>query len=506
MPESVPGDKLVEGLGALDVQTPTEKDYVYVKSDMETRRTPDSVNELPSKAWEPTLSLSTAQQWEKEVLQDPKNRLALSALSGTDPKQVLTQRSATIADTQNFNIKIKLEGAPITNQRSSGRCWLFAATNVFRVAIMRRYNLKEFELSQSYLFFWDKLEKANHFLEQILDTTDEDLDGRLVQTLMASPVGDGGQWDMVANLVEKYGLVPQTLYPDSHNAMNSSTMSSLITTKLRENALELRRLANKITNPRSTLGSVKDKMMQEIHRILTIMLGPPPNPNKDMIWEYYDKDDNFGSLTTSPLNFAGELSSEASVEANRGADVHELFSLVNDPRNTYGDLLSVSRLGNVIGMRGVRYVNVDMDTMKVACIAMLKAELPIFFGSDVGKFSDSKTGIMDTGLIDYELGFNIRLGLTKAQRLKTGESAMTHAMVLTAVHVDGDGKPVRWRVQNSWGEGVGTKGWFVMSDAWLDEFVYQAVVDPKFVSKEIRNVLKKEPKMLPLWDPMGALA
>ena len=136
-----------------------------------------------------------------------QNRLALSALSGTDPKQVLTQRSATIADTQNFNIKIQLEGAPITNQRSSGRCWLFAATNVFRVAIMRRYNLKEFELSQSYLFFWDKLEKANYFLEQILDTTDEELDGRLVQTLMASPVGDGGQWDMVANLVEKYGLV-----------------------------------------------------------------------------------------------------------------------------------------------------------------------------------------------------------------------------------------------------------------------------------------------------------
>lgn len=260
-------------------------------------------------------------------------------------------------------------------------------------------------------------------------------------------------------------------------------MASLITTKLREDALKLRRLASKESNPRSTLGSVKDEMMQEIHRILTIMLGPPPNPNKDITWEYYDKDDNFGSLTTSPLDFAGELSSKASVEANRGADVHELFSLVNDPRNNYGDLLSVNRLGNVIGLRGVRYVNVDMDTMKAACIAMLKAEIPIFFGSDVGKFSDSKAGIMDPGLIDYELGFDIRLGLTKSQRLKTGESAMTHAMVLTAVHVDGDGKPVRWRVQNSWGEGAGTKGWFVMSDKWMDEFVYQAVVDPKYAPR-----------------------
>lgn len=261
--------------------------------------------------------------------------------------------------------------------------------------------------------------------------------------------------------------------------MNSSTMGTLITTKLREDALKLRR-ASKDSKSRSTLGSVKDEMMQEIHRILTIMLGPPPSPDKDMIWEYYDKDDTFGSLTTTPLDFAGELSSKESIEANRGADVHELFSLVNDPRNAYGDLLSVSRLGNVMGLRGVRYVNVDMDTMKAACIAMLKAELPIFFGSDVGKFSDSKSGIMDPGLIDYELGFDIKLGLTKAQRLKTGESAMTHAMVLTAVHLDGDGKPVRWRVQNSWGEGAGTKGWFVMSDKWMDEFVYQAVVDPKY--------------------------
>ena len=193
------------------------------------------------------------------------------------------------------------------------------------------------------------------------------------------------------------------------------------------------------------------------------------------------------------------------MNANGGTDIHELFSLVNDPRNEYEQLLSVKRLGNIVGMRAIRYVNVPMDTMKKACISMLEKDLPIFFGCDVGKFSSSSSGIMDTGLIDYELGFNVRLGLTKAQRLMTGESAMTHAMVLTAVHVV-DGKPVRWRVENSWGEDAGTKGWFVMSDRWMDEFVYQAVVDPRFVSKDVRDVLKKEPKMLPLWDPMGALA
>ncbi|KAL8942935.1 MAG: hypothetical protein Q9211_001185 [Gyalolechia sp. 1 TL-2023] len=491
---------------AMDVQEINprlDRDYVYIK-----HRPTENMSrptEQPYQPHSPTVSISETEQWEKELMEDPKNRLALSALSANNAMSILTQRSAVISDTQNFNIKIGLEGAPITNQKSSGRCWLFAATNVFRVAVMKRYNLKEFELSQAYLFYWDKLEKANYFLEQILDTAEEDLEGRLMQTLLASPVGDGGQWDMVANLVEKYGLVPHSLYPDAFNAQNSRTMVSLITTKVREDALELRRLASRSPDAKQSLGAVKEKMMREIHLILTLMLGRPPNPDKEMTWEYQDKDDKFQSLVTTPLKFAGELSSQESVKANSGTNIHELFSLVNDPRNPYGKLLSVSRLGNVVGMRPVRYVNVDMMTMKKACISMLRADIPIFFGCDVGKFSDPQSGIMDTALFDYELGFNVRLGLAKAQRLMSHDSAMTHAMVLTAVHVI-DGQSVRWRVQNSWGEGSGAKGWFVMSDRWMDEFVYQTVVDPRFVDKAVREVLKQKPTMLDPWDPMGALA
>jgi bleomycin hydrolase len=189
--------------------------------------------------------------------------------------------------------------------------------------------------------------------------------------------------------------------------MNSSVMGSLITTKLREDALELRRLAGKSSNTRSSIGAVKEKMMREIHLILTLMLGPPPNPNKEMTWEYYDKESKFGSVHTTPLKFAGELSSKTTGQANVGADVHELFSLVNDPRKCYGELLSVSRLGNVYGMRGVRYVNVDMATIKTVCISMLRSEIPIFFGSDVGKFSNSTSGIMDTDLIDCKHIFGV---------------------------------------------------------------------------------------------------
>ncbi|KAB8349445.1 hypothetical protein FH972_023472 [Carpinus fangiana] len=489
-------EQLVERLRALELRsqqrqrktqkgTLMEKGYVFVEDNNVARRPAPPAYEHPSQE----ISVTTIERWEKEVLEDPKVRHTLCA--------------AKISDSQTFNISIPHEGAPVTNQRSSGRCWLFASTNVFRIALMKKHKLKEFELSQAYLFFWDKLEKANYFLENVLDTVDEPLDGRILQTLMQSPVGDGGQWDMVANLVNKYGLVPQTLYPDSFNAMNSSAMGSLITTKLREDALRLREQAK--SNEKSSLAATKSAMMREIHLILTLMLGPPPSPKETFDWEFYDRDGKLHKLSTSPLAFSQELSSSTAMRLCGGTDVHQLFSLVHDPRNEYETLLSVERLGNVWGALPIRYVNVKMSTLKKACIQMLRKGMPVFFGSDVGKFSDSARGIMDTALFDYELGFNVRLGMSKAERLMTGESAMTHAMVLTGVHVE-DGQDVRWRVENSWSETAGDKGYFVMSAAWMDEFVYQAVVDPSCVASELKNILKSEPTVLPPWDPMGALA
>ncbi|KAK7711088.1 bleomycin hydrolase [Botryosphaeria dothidea] len=496
-------EKLAEALRAMELKNErdlVEKDYVYVRDDPPPRYAPCE--------HQSTVSVSTTEKWEKELLEDPKNKLALNALQSNNANAILANTSAAVRDTQVFNLAIPFEGAPVTNQRSSGRCWLFASTNVFRVAIMKKYKLEKFELSQQYLFYWDKIEKANYFLENVLETVDDPLDGRLLQALLASPVGDGGQWDMVANLVQKYGLVPQSIYPDTFNAMNSSLMDRLITTKLREHALKLRKLASsKNPSVRASIAGAKDKMMREIHLILTLMLGPPPSPTKAFTWEFYDKDKNFNTVTTRPTAFARELSDNRTVRACGGTDVHRLFSLVNDPRNPYNTLLTVNRLGNVWGARPITYVNVDTTTMKKAVIEMLKKGFPVFFGSDVGKYSDSSKGIMDTALYDYELGFNTRLGLSKAERLMTGESAMTHAMVLTAVHIDEKtGKSVRWRVENSWSESAGTSGYFVMSDAWMDEFVYQAVVDPNVVSKEVRDVLKQDPVVLDLWDPMGALA
>ncbi|KAG9232381.1 putative cysteine proteinase 1, mitochondrial [Amylocarpus encephaloides] len=493
---------VIERLRALQLEDQGKADPEYVHVNEKTMGSMAEYSSSKSK-WA-SLSVSEIEHWEHELLQDPKNKLALSALSSADPKSVLTNRATTIKDQQIFSVKIPFEGAPITNQRSSGRCWLFASTNVFRVALMKRHGLDKFELSQAYLFFYDKLEKANYYLEQILDTVDEDLDSRLIQTLLSQPVSDGGQWDMVYNLVHKYGLVPQALYPDSYNAQSSGAINQLITTKLREDGLKLRDMAASGTKTGKDIAVAKEKMVREIHLILTLTLGPPPAPNTEFTWNYLDKHGVVHDLKTTPLAFSKELETPKSMRITNST-VHDMFSLVNDPRNEYNTLLTVNRLGNISGGRGVTYVNVEMATMKAACIKMLQTGLPIFFGSDVGKYSNSSSGIMDTSLIDYELGFNVRLGMSKAQRLMTGESAMTHAMVLTAVHLE-NGKSLRWRVQNSWGEGAGTDGWFVMSDKWMDEFVYQAVVEPRFVDKSIRDILKTRPKALPLWDPMGALA
>ncbi|KAK5660682.1 hypothetical protein OQA88_12046 [Cercophora sp. LCS_1] len=495
---------VIDRLRALELEKRDgDDDYVCIANDATNEKGAFDV----AKARQPeTVSISLMSKWQGALLNDPKNRLALSALSAANPRDVLTSRATKIAEPQVFNVKIPFEGGPITNQRNSGRCWLFASTNVFRVALMQKYGLDSFELSQAYLFFWDKLEKSNWFLEQIISTADQDLDSRLVQTLVHEPLSDGGQWDMVYNLVEKYGLVPQVLYPDSFNASSSGVINSIIFTKLREDALILRKLLRAPSTTAEVLSTAKAKMMKEIHTILTLTLGPPPSVDDEFAWSFVDKNGKARTVRATPKAFAEDIYSSSFRVTS--TVIARMVSLVHDPRNEPLTRLTVDRLGNVVSGRGINYINVDMPTLKAACVASLKAGYPVFFGSDVGKFSNSSSGIMDLNLIDYELGFSVSLlGMDKAARLRTGESQMTHAMVLTAVHVDETTKkPVRWRVQNSWGTSAGTDGWFVMSDDWMTEFVYQAVVDPKFLSKEVQDVLSKEPLVLPLWDPLGSLA
>ncbi|KAI5921843.1 peptidase C1-like family protein [Camillea tinctor] len=517
-PEIASCEKAVpDRLASLSIESDcSDDDFVHVDNkDTSEKNNPNCFLDREPEG----LAVGLTKDWQSKLLQDPKNRLALSALSSANPRDVLSSRASRIADQHIFNVRIPLEGSPATNQRSSGRCWLFASTNVFRVALMRRYELRDFELSQAYLFFWDKLEKANYFLENAIATAGEDLDSRLVQRLFADPASDGGQWDMVCNLVRKYGLVPQTLYPDAWNARSSAVLDYVVVGKLREYALALRRLLSRENASPAALRAAKEAMLRDIHAVLTLALGPPPSTTAPFVWEYVDAAGAPRRVSKTPLEFARGINTARS--ASPRDDVLDTYvSLVHDPRHHPLARLTVDRLGNVVGGRGVSYVNVDMATLKRACADMLRAGKPVFFGCDVGKFSSKEEGLMDLELFDYGLGFGVDMyrssgregGLDKEARLRVGESAMTHAMVLTGVHVaeeekgEGDERYVRWRVQNSWGAEVGDKGWFLMSDAWMDEFVYQAVVDPQFLAQEVKDVLKQEPVVLPLWDPMGSLA
>jgi len=312
---------------------------------------------------------------------------------------------------------------------------------------------------------------------------------------------------MVVNLIDTYGLVPQSIYPESTHSSLSSPLNALLKTKLREHALILRTLADTLRSAHvreetviATLRAKKEELIKEVYTIMTATLGVPPPPNKRFVWDYMDADEKVGRWEGSPKDFVEQLVSKPFAPT-------DCFSLINDPRNEYSKLYTVDKLGNIWGGRPILYVNTEIENMKAMVVKMIKAGQPVFFGCDVGKFSDRDAGIMDTALFEYENAFDIQLGLSKADRLQICESAMTHAMVISGVHLDAAGKPVRYKVENSWGETAGKEGYFVMTDAWFDEYVYQVVVPKALAPRDLVAVYEAGEKIvLPAWDPMGALA
>ncbi|GAA5938841.1 C1 family peptidase [Sporobolomyces koalae] len=451
--------------------------------------------------------------WHHAFASSPKNRLASTVLSKTNWTEAIINNSRPIADQQIFNTKLSLEGNPVTNQKSSGRCWLFAFTNNVRIEMMKKYDLEEFQLSQSYLFFVDSLSKANYFLEQMLDLADTPLDDRLVQVLLSEPENDGGQWDMIVGLVNTFGLVPQAVYPESFNSSATGKLDTLLTSKLREYAIELRSLfdgamksldelsgksyAEKKSLAIQSARKRKEDQMSEMYRILAITLGAPPKPDESFVWEYYSKDKKYHRVETTPVSFYKDY---CLIDASRN------ISLIDDPRNEYDALYTVDRLGSVVGQRPVTYVNAGAEKLKETAIKLLKADHAVWFGCDVGKSSSNAAGLMDADLWNLEDAFGTTLGLDKAARLRTGDSAMTHAMLITAVHLE-NGKPVRWRVENSWGPDACTKGYMCMTDEWFTEHVFQVVAPRNFIDKKLVDLFDHgKPAVLPRWDPMGALA
>ncbi len=432
-------------------------------------------------------------QFESQFLTNPHNRIMMDAVTKVSVNDVAMNRNSII--NMDFAFSNELKTAKITYQEKSGRCWLFAGTNTLRIYLMRKLHLEQFELSQTYPFFFDKLEKSNYFLENIIDTIDEDIRSRTVMWLLESPVNDGGQWDMFINLVEKYGIVPKNTYPETFNSTNSSFINRLLTQKLRENASILRKMKkhhSTIANIRKT----KEKMLEEIYRFLALSFGIPP---VRFNFEYRDKKNKFHRYrNVTPRQFYTKFI---------GLNLRDYVSIINAPMEDkqYNKTYTVKYLGNVKGGKEVLYLNLPSKELKKLAVKQLKDNEPIWFGCDVGKFSDREKGIMDTELFDYNLIFGTDFEWNKGERLDYGESKLTHAMVFTGANLI-NGKPIRWKVENSWGENAGKKGYFVMSDKWFDEFLYQVVINKKYVSQKTVKLLNKKPIVLPPWDPMGSLA
>ncbi|MDY4510286.1 aminopeptidase C [Streptococcus hyovaginalis] len=406
----------------------------------------------------------------------------------------LETRQSAVENDHVFSVDLTKDA--VSNQKASGRCWMFAALNTFRHKLITEFKLDNFELSQAHTFFWDKYEKSNWFLENIIATADQELGSRKVKFLLDVPQQDGGQWDMVVSLFEKYGVVPKAAYPESISSSNSRELNQYLNKLLRQDAQLLRELIAQGAD-QETVQAKKEALLEEVFNFLAMTLGLPP---RSFDFAYRDKDNHYhNDKNITPQDFYTKYV---------GLKLEDYVSIINAPTadKPYGKSYTVALLGNVVGSREVRYLNVDMNRLKELAIAQMQSGETVWFGSDVGQFSDRQSGVMATNTYDFAAGMDIDFNQDKAGRLDYSESLMTHAMVLTGVDLDQDGQPLKWKVENSWGDKVGEKGYFVASDAWMDEYTYQIVVRKDLLTQGELAAYEAQPEVLKPWDPMGALA
>ena len=440
------------------------------------------------------LSSSFTDKLFADFQDNSKLRAVENAVTHNGLLKSLETRQSQVENDHVFSIDLTKD--KVANQKASGRCWMFAALNTFRHKLISDLNLDNFELSQAHTFFWDKYEKSNWFLEQVIATADQELGSRKVKFLLDVPQQDGGQWDMVVALFEKYGVVPKSAYPESVSSSNSRELNQYLNKLLRQDAQILREAVAAGVGAEG-IRAQKEALLQEIFNFLAVNIGLPP---RTFDFAYRDKDNNYHSdKNITPQEFFKKYV---------GLNLSDYVSVINAPTadKPYSKSYTVDMLGNVVGSRAVRYLNLDMTRFKELAIAQMQAGETVWFGSDVGQISDRQKGILATNVYDFDTAMNISFTQDKAGRLDYSESLMTHAMVLTGVDLAENGEPLKWKVENSWGEKVGDKGYFVASDAWMDEFTYQIVVRKEFLTDEELAAYEAEPTVLAPWDPMGALA
>jgi bleomycin hydrolase len=437
------------------------------------------------------LSAADLELLRKDFSASPAYRLAQNAVTRVSLDDAAISRQ--VINGTDHSMSTLLDDWKVTNQQRSGRCWMFAGMNLLRVGAMRAMGLKEFEFSQNFVMFWDKIERANYFLEAIIETAGRDLDDRTVAHLLESVADDGGQWNMFVAIIDKHGLVPKAAMPETHSSSDTGKMNAVLRHLLRQGAKSVRAAS---ARGAGATRAEKAEVLRVVHRVLSIHLGTPPDR---VDWQWTDKDREFhrdGVLT--PQEFAAKYVT---------LPVDDYVCLVHYPRpsSPAGRTFTVEYLGNVLGAPPVTYLNVSMQLIKDIAARTLESGEPVWFGCDVGRMMSSEYGLWDTGLYDLPALYDTDFTLDKADRLIYHDTKMTHAMLFTGVDVL-DGVTRKWRVENSWGPERGKDGFYTMNDSWFDEFVFEIAARRDALPEELREAAEAEPIVLPAWDPMGSLA
>ncbi len=437
---------------------------------------------------EESITPQILQQIVNTVKKDAYTKAMMNAVSNNDIKKLALNRSKLDQIDEHFAYKI--ETGEITNQKSSGRCWLFTSLNVLRTHIIKKYNLENFEFSENYLFFWDQFEKANLFLEGVIATRKKGIDDREVEWLFKNAIGDGGVWNMVVDLVEKYGLVPREAMSESFSSENTRRMNRLVKRKIREGGYLIREMHEKGKNV-DELREQKVKILQDVYRILLICLGEPP---KQFNWRYMKEDSVLSNaITYTPQEFYRKF-----VEV----DLRDYVMMMNDPSKKYYKLYEIEYDRNLFEGQNWTFINLPKEVLKQFAKKSILADEPMYFSCDVGKQLNEEDGFLALGLYDYESLFGVNFGMGKKERILTFDSGSTHGMALMGVDTNDTGKTTKWLLENSWGENRGFEGYLIMTDEWMNEYMFRLVIRKQFLSDKVLKVLDQDPIKLPPWDPL----
>lgn len=412
---------------------------------------------------------------------------AINAVTNNDINSLSLNRTKLVQHSKLFSMKLK--AASITNQQGSGRCWLFAGLNVLSPGVMNRLKLSEFEFSQPYLTFWDKMEKANLFLEQIIATRSLPIDDRKLEAILSSPFGDGGWGQYVLDLIAKYGVVPLSVMPETKQSVNTGNINFLAEMRLKRDASELRAMAQKGKSV-DALRLRKEGMMAEIYKLLVYAYGRPP---KEFVFRYEAKDSTVSTPKTyTPLSFYQEFVADK---------MPEYVTLMNNPTKDYDKTFQVDESRNMVEKSPAVLLNLPIAKLKQYCLKMLLDSQAVWFACDVGMEHMRDSALLETGIYEPNRIFGMDFGLSKADQIALRQSTANHAMVLLGVDTTKDGRPIKWLVENSWGSSRGDKGYWYMYDDWFDQYVYFAGVNKKYLSADDVRTYEQKPTLLPIWDP-----